>query len=302
MIIHEARQQLLFQLHTIYDNREAASIADLVMENITGWKKIDRIINKNVPLSLPQKELLKKYTGELLMHKPIQYVLHEAWFCGMKFFVDENVLIPRPETEELVEWIVEELKNKAQETRNTALQNIPHLTSGILDVFEIGCGSACIPISLKKKISSANIFSCDVSEDALSVAKKNAVINNVDVHFFQLDFLAENERNKLQQFDIIVSNPPYIPLHDKQTMHANVLNFEPHIALFVDDNNPLIFYNAIADFAINKLKIDGYVFAEIHESLAANVKELFLNKGFENVVIKKDMQGKDRMLKATMLL
>ena len=172
MTIHESQQQLLFQLYHIYDNREAASIADLVMENITGWKKIDRIINKQVPLSLPQKDLLKKYTEELLMHKPVQYVLHETWFCGMKFYVDENVLIPRPETEELIEWIVEDVKNKKHETTNKKQdtrnkeeettnkkqetsykqqEDISHFTSGMLQILDVGTGSGCIPISLKKK-------------------------------------------------------------------------------------------------------------------------------------------------------
>jgi release factor glutamine methyltransferase len=287
MTIHEAQQQLLFQLYHIYNNREAAAIADLVMENITDWKKIDRIINKQIPLSIPQNELLKKYTEELLMHKPVQYVLHEAWFCGMKLYVDENVLIPRPETEELIELVLEEAASK-------------QLTAD--RILEIGSGSGCIPIALKKKLPGAEIYSCDVSKSALNIAKKNATDNDTDIHFLQLDFLSETERNKLPSFNIIISNPPYIPSLDKETIDANVVNFEPHLALFVDNNDPLIFYNAIADFAKEKLNPNGNVYVEIHENLAFNVKKLFSFKGFQHIEIKKDMQGKDRMIKATMLL
>jgi release factor glutamine methyltransferase len=302
MTIHEAQQQLLFQLYHIYNNRETAAIADLVMGNITDWKKIDRIINKQVPLSLPQQELLKSYTEELLMHKPVQYVLHEAWFCGMKFYVDENVLIPRPETEELVEWIAEDTRNKVQETRYKKQGTRNENQQNSLYILDVGSGSGCIPIALKKKISGAEIYSCDVSESALSVAKKNAIINNTGIHFLQLDFLSEKERNNLPAFDVIVSNPPYIPSQDKGTMNANVLNFEPHLALFVEDDNPLIFYNAIAAFAKEKLNPNGHAYVEIHENLASDVMKLFSFKGFQHIEVKKDMQGKDRMIKATMLL
>lgn len=148
----------------------------------------------------------------------------------------------------------------------------------------------------------ANIFSCDVSEKALEVAKKNALSNNVDVNFFLLDFLDKEKRKELPSCNIIVSNPPYIPLNDKSSMPANVVNFEPHVALFVNENDPLIFYKAIADFALEKLLSPGFVYTEIHEDLSSNVKELFLKKGFKDVTIKKDIHKKKRMLKATMLL
>ncbi len=243
MTIQEAQQQLGSQLNQIYHEREAASIANLVMENITSWKKIDRVINKNGLLSSEKIELLKKYSEELLSHKPLQYVLHEAWFAGMKFYVDENVLIPRPETEELVEWVVE---SRMTDDRWS-------MTEKPFTILDIGTGSGCIPIALKKKLPQAEIYSCDVNEGALNVANKNAGDNNAAINFLHLDFLNKEKRDSLGSFDIIVSNPPYIPVKDKETMQQNVVSYEPHLALFVEDNNPLIFYESIADFEKEKL-------------------------------------------------
>src|SRR5579871_5103279 len=313
MTIHEAQQKLLFQLYHIYDNAEAAAIVNLVMENITDWKKVDRILNKNVPLSNPQLELFEKYSAALMMHEPVQYVLHEAWFCGMKFYVDENVLIPRPETEELVEWIVAEIRSKKLEDRilNSNIQHSNLLTTdhlpltthhSQLTIIDIGTGSGCIPIALKKKLPDAKIYSCDISEKALEVAKKNAAINQTEINFLHLDFLDEEKRNALPVFDIIVSNPPYIPITDKKTMQQNVIDFEPHNALFVPDNDPLIFYKAIIEFAKTHLYRKGQIFFEMHEDQSANVKKLFPTQGFCQIEIKKDLQNKNRMLKATMLL
>ncbi len=295
MTIHEAQQQLTFKLHDIYEDREASAITNLVLENVTGWKKIDRVVNKQSALSLLQEELLKKYTEELLMHKPVQYVLHEAWFAGMKFYVDENVLIPRPETEELVDWILEEAGGRVAEETFT----FHHSPFTILD---IGTGSGCIPIALKKKLPDAKIFSCDVSEAALQIANQNAKDNNVEINFINLDFLNTQEREKLPTCDIIVSNPPYVPMKDEETMQQNVIGYEPHLALFVEDNNPLIFYEAIADFASKKLLPEGKIFVEIHEAQSSNVKKLFLLNNFQHVEIKKDILGKERMIKATTLL
>ncbi|HEY4875686.1 MAG TPA: peptide chain release factor N(5)-glutamine methyltransferase [Puia sp.] len=298
MTIQEAQQKLLFQLYYIYDNSEAAAITNLVMENLVGWEKIDRIINKNLPLSMPHEELFEKYLQELSAHKPVQYVLHETWFCNMKFFVDENVLIPRPETEELVDWIVSEVRiQKSEVGSNSKLET----QNSKLTILDIGAGSGCIPIALKKKLSDINVYSCDISEKALEVAKRNALSNNADINFLQLDFLNKEQRDELPSCNIVVSNPPYIPLNEKTTIPANVVNFEPHIALFVNDNDPLFFYRAIADFALEKLLPDGIVYAELHEDLFLNVKKLFLQKGFQDVTIKKDLLGKHRMLKATML-
>lgn len=317
MTIHEAQQQLLVQLYNLYDNREAANIADWVMEHITGWKKIDRIINKKLPLLPDRIAQLEQYTKELLQHKPVQYVLHEAWFCGMPFYVDENVLIPRPETEELVEWVLPEAESRKPgggsrkyEVGSTKsdpgrAENQPLAASSYflpptsyLSILDIGTGSGCIPVSLKKKLPQAEVYACDVSEAALAVAAKNAgTLLQTSVHLIQADFLNTASWQQLPAVDIIVSNPPYIPQNNKQAMQPNVLEHEPHLALFVPDNDPLLFYNAIADFAQQKLLPGGCIFAEIHEDLGEQTKALFLSKGFASAELKKDMQGKDRMIK-----
>lgn len=267
MTIQEAHNRLLFQLYHIYDNAEAGNIADWVMEHLTGWKRIDRILNKEVKMSAFMQAQLEKYILELNNHRPVQYVLNEAWFCGMKFYVDENVLIPRPETEELVEWIVNDLKGRD------------------ISILDIGTGSGCIAIALKKKLPLAKVFACDVSEGALAVARKNALNLGADVEFININILTE--KNKLPGANVIVSNPPYIPLSEKNTMGHNVVQHEPHLALFVEDNDPLLFYKTIKDIPAH-----SYYF-EVHENLAHQVAELF-----KSADIQKDLQGKERMVKA----
>ena len=281
MTIQQAYQQLLLQLYELYDNREAANIADMVIEHVTGQRKIERIMYKDLPVHEQQQNMLSGLSGELLQHKPVQYVLHEAWFCGLKFYVDEHVLIPRPETEELVKWVEEECK----------IQNSK------FKILDIGTGSGCIPISLKKQLPAAEIMGIDVSAGALNVAFKNAQLLNLKVDFKQVDFLNENERDVLELYNIIVSNPPYIKANEEAAMHANVLAFEPHVALFVPDNNALVFYEAIALFGKKHLTPGGKIFLEINEALGKQVVELFTNTGYKNVTLKKDMQGKDRMVR-----
>ena len=222
-----------------------------------------------------------KYAERLLKHEPVQYVLNECWFYGLKFYVDKNVLIPRPETEELVDWVIRNIKFPFKD----------------LKILDIGTGSGCIAISLKRKLRKAEVWACDISNEALAVAKRNADNLQADINFIQLDFLNEEERNKLPSFDIIVSNPPYIPQKDKETMQQNVVAHEPHTALFVSDNNPLVFYTAIADFATQHLSKDGSIYCEIHENLGKEVSEIFLQNKFI-FEMKKDMQGKERMIKA----
>jgi release factor glutamine methyltransferase len=296
MTIHEAQQRLIFQLYDIYDSREAANIADLVMEHITGWRKIDRILNKKVPLLPNKMELLERHTNDLLSHKPVQYVLNEAWFYGLKFFVDEQVLIPRPETEELVEWIISEVRSTKYEMRNKSENENPQHDP--IKIFDIGTGSGCISIALKKKLP-IDIYACDISKKALEIAQRNALTNQTDIGFLHLNFLDPAQWPLLPVFDIIVSNPPYIPLKDKETMHPNVLQYEPHLALFVEDNDPLIFYLAIADFAKEKVSPGGSIFVELHEGFAKDVQNVFAEKGFTNIELKKDMQEKSRMMRIT---
>jgi release factor glutamine methyltransferase len=273
------------QLKAVYDDREAENISDWIFENVTGLKRWERRGNRNKELNETDSEKLKKYLDELLKHKPVQYVLNEAWFYKRKFYVNENVLIPRPETEELVEWIVKDEKNNAD--GNSKQTNI----------IDIGTGSGCIPVSLKKELPEANVTAIDVSEKALVVSKKNAKKLNALIDFFQIDFLKEDEWKALPQIDIIVSNPPYIPINEKEILAKNVIDFEPEIALFVENNDPFIFYKAIAKFAKCHLKEKGRIYVEVHEEYAKQVKIIFENAGLISE-IKKDIYGKERMVKA----
>lgn len=282
MTIQQTTRELTAKLHSIYENGEAETISEWIMESLTGIKRTDRIFQREKMLSTDRELQLKQWTDRLLQHEPVQYVLNEAWFCGLKFYVDKNVLIPRPETEELVEWIISDCKFPVNS----------------LSILDIGSGSGCIPIALKKRLPKAQVCSCDISEAALEVAKKNASTLGIDVSFLLLDFLNEEKRNTLPQFDIIVSNPPYIPVNDKSTMPRNVLDFEPGTALFVPDNDALVFYKAIADFGKAHLKKDGVIYAEIHESLGELTMDLFENNGY-STTIKKDMQGKERMVRCS---
>ncbi|MGZ5221884.1 MAG: peptide chain release factor N(5)-glutamine methyltransferase [Chitinophagaceae bacterium] len=281
MTIQEATRFLSSQLQRIYDESEAENISDLVIEHLTGTRKTDRIIHKEKMISSSQELQIKQYLDRLLRHEPIQYVLNEAWFCGLRFYVDKNVLIPRPETEELIEWIISGCKFPIDK----------------LSILDIGSGSGCIPVALKKRLGKAQVWSCDVSPGALKVAKQNAATLGIDVNFIELDFLNKEQREKLSSFDIIVSNPPYIPAKDKQTMRRNVSDHEPATALFVPDDDALIFYKAIADFGKKHLSENGIMYMEINENLGEQTAAIFQSTGYKTI-IKKDMQGKERMIKA----
>jgi release factor glutamine methyltransferase len=226
---------------------------------------------------------LQNYLQQLLQHKPVQYVLNEAWFYKMKFFVNENVLIPRPETEELVEWIIKDVR--------CTMANV------YCSILDIGTGSGCIPISLKRGLHNANVTAIDVSEKALQIAKKNAEELDAEIDFLQIDFLDESKWKALPQFDIIVSNPPYIPFREKEKLAKNVTAFEPGVALFVEDKNPFIFYEKIVTLAKNHLKQKGKIYVEVNEEYAESIKVIFENAGFISE-IKKDMYGKERMVSA----
>lgn len=283
MTIHLAYQQLLIQLYEIYNTREAANIADMVIEYLTGQRKIDRIVYKDLPVTEDQQKQLKKIGNELSDNRPIQYVLGEAWFMEMKLLVNESVLIPRPETEELVEWILTDIKQ-------SGIKNF--------SLIDIGTGSGCIPISLKKNIPEATIAAIDVSADALQVAKINSLQQKAAIDFLNLDFLNENEWNQLGKYDVIVSNPPYVKRSEEAAMANNVIKYEPHLALFVTDEDALIFYKKIAKFSQKHLKPGGSVYVEINEALGEQVAQLFKKKEFKDIILKKDMHGKDRMVKA----
>lgn len=281
MTLQEATYFLLNKLRTIYADGEASSITDWVMENITGSKKTERMLYKNEQLSDKEEEKIKQVTARLLDHEPVQYVLNEAWFCGLRFYVDPNVLIPRPETEELVEWIISNCKFPIDQ----------------LKILDIGTGSGCIAISLKRRLRKAGVWACDVSSKALETAKRNAETLGTEIHFTEADFLNEKAISLFPSFNIIVSNPPYVPEKDKGQMDKNVLQYEPATALFVKDNDPLIFYKAIAAFGKSHLVKGGSIYTEIHEDLGKDTALVFETAGYTSEV-KKDMQGKDRMVKS----
>ena len=282
MTLHEASQQLIIQLYELYDEREARNIADLVMEKITGWDKMNRILNKQVPLSQPMKDEWDQFSSVLITGMPVQYVLGEAWFKGRKFTVSDAVLIPRPETEELVEWVLQEA--------NRNKQTAPH-------ILDIGTGSGCIAISLKKDLPSASVAACDISKEALIIAKQNAEIHNTSILLIQANILNEKDQTNFNNLDIIVSNPPYIPVSEADLLPKHVKEFEPSIALFVQQD-PLEFYKVIAEFGLKKLNEAGRLYVEVHEEYAKEVQQLIIAKGYRECVIRKDMQGKERMVGA----
>jgi release factor glutamine methyltransferase len=278
MTIEEAYNNFTEKLKTIYEPREANNVADWIFES-EGIKRLNRITGKQTTINQSTDQLINKKLKQLLQHKPVQYVLNEAWFYKMKFFVNEHVLIPRPETEELVEWIVEELKMKNEK----------------LKILDIGSGSGCISIALKKELPGSEIISIDVSEEALKVARQNAIEQNVKIEFVQLDFLNEKSWSSLKSYNIIVSNPPYIPQNEKSKLDKNVIEHEPHLALFVQDNDPFIFYKRISEFAGSHLKKKGKIFVEVHEDYAAQVQKIFKERGFK-IERRKDLHGRDRMI------
>jgi release factor glutamine methyltransferase len=283
MTIRQAELQLSASLGQLYEDRECLAIANLVMEHISGWTKIDRLINKSTLLSLSAIEQLNSYILELQAHRPVQYVLQQAWFYGLKLYVDENVLIPRPETEELVRWIAGEAWPKDHR------------------LLDMGTGSGCIALALKRNFPEMLVVATDISRKALEIARSNADSNQCAIELLQIDFLKIEERDKLPFFNTIVSNPPYIPSREKGQMQPNVFNYEPSIALFVPDDDPLVFYKALADFGQKKLLPGGNLFAELHEKIAADIKQLLTDQGYSRTEIRKDMQGKERMVKATWL-
>ena len=244
------------------------------IHSISNLSRSEYLLSSNSPLSADTVSFYQSVVSRLKKFEPVQYVLGECEFHGLWLKVSPSCLIPRPETEELVHWILE------------------HNFTKVLD---IGTGSACIPIALAKH-KDAEIMALDISCDALSIAKENAKNNTVNIHFIEHDIF--NDIDLKNSFDLIVSNPPYVLESEKTLMNNNVLDYEPHLALFVSDNDALIYYKRIIDFSKVHLQKEGLLFLEINEQKSVEIKELLENNGFENVLIKKDMQGKNRMVKA----
>jgi release factor glutamine methyltransferase len=266
----------------LYEEREAANIAHIVMESLTGMSKLDRIVNKTNLLTPEQNQRLKAAIEALLRKEPVQYITGSTWFYGMELNVNNQVLIPRPETEELVEWMVNDATGR----------------SG-LTILDVGTGSGAIPLALKRSLPDAAVMAIDISSGALEVASGNAAKWKLDVHFQQMDALDPLQLATLPNFDLVVSNPPYITQSEKTGMQEQVLAYEPSLALFVPDNDPLLFYRHIAQMARQKLKAGGALYFEINEALGKEVVELLKALQFKEVILKQDMFGKDRMVKAS---
>ena len=279
-LVKDIRNHYCEQLCSIYDKDEANAMILILLEH---YFSIDRVKMALEPqLRLSESEMLTFHFAvkDLLKNKPIQYIIGETEFCDLKFKVNENTLIPRPETSELVLKIV----NRQQSTDNR-----------LCSILDIGTGSGCIAISLAKMISGSKVFALDISEKALEVAKENAINNEADVTFIHDDILSL--RNKIDtKFDIIVSNPPYVRELEKAEMCDNVLNWEPHNALFVSDNDPLIFYRKILEFAKTHLKENGEVWFEINEYLGKEMTDLCTEMGFSQIETLNDFRGKERIL------
>jgi release factor glutamine methyltransferase len=289
MKIKQYRTQFIQELSSIYDAGEAESFFYLILEEKQKLKRIDLALNPDLTFSGEEIEIWNSILEQLKQEIPIQYLLGKTSFYGLDFEVNEDVLIPRPETEELVDWIVRSTKLGAGSGELGA-------GSANLKILDIGTGSGCIAISLAKSIPNAEVFAIDVSEKALVTAQKNAEINEVNVTFISKNILEIEDLE--QQFDIIVSNPPYVRELEKQEIKKNVLDNEPHLALFVDDNDALVFYRKIAQLAIKNLSPNGHLFFEINQYLGKEMIELLENMGFKNIELRKDIYGNDRMIKA----
>ena len=284
MRMKEAYQVLQQRLQSMYEPREASQIAEMVMEKISGYSRTERLIHHEKLLNADQTEIFEEDLKELEGGRPVQYVLGECWFQDMVFKVDERVLIPRPETEELVEYI------------KSSYKNIPCSVDNPCRLIDIGTGSGCIAVSLKKALPLFEVWAVDKSLKALELAKENAKILDVKISFKQSDILEESKNDSLPAFNVIVSNPPYIPLNESKELEKHVIAFEPNEALFVTNQDPLEFYKAIVEFAEHHLLRGGMIFFETHEKYARGVVQLLEENEFEQIQIKKDLQGKDRIV------
>lgn len=278
MNIKQLEEYFVKEAALLYDAEEARSLFYRITEQLQGWGRSYILMNSIKEVDVNQFDQYKDILSELKTGKPLQYIFAETIFYGLKFNVSPAVLIPRPETEELVDWILQTLKVNQQKTDK---------------ILDIGTGSGCIAISLKKHLQETEVSALDISPAALQIAQQNAALNEVSINFINQDIL---QYDGDENYDLIVSNPPYVKEDEKADMHQNVLNYEPHLALFVANERPLLFYEAIADFANKHLRKGGNLFFEINEYLGQETAAMLRTKGFTEIILKKDMQGKDRMI------
>lgn len=281
MKLKEYRLDFVTQLTAIYDVEEAEHFFVITLENLKGWHRADVVINPDAELTPDEIKQWNEVLQALKNQQPIQYIFGKAYFYGLQFIVNKHTLIPRPETEELVEWILAEYSTKRE-----------------LKILDIGTGSGCIAIALAKNLPNAEVHAIDVSAEALAVAKKNAETNTANVTFMHYDIL--NIKKLPDAYDCIVSNPPYVRELEKKEIKSNVLDYEPHLALFVKDNDPLIFYKKISELAQHSLNENGKLYFEINQYLGAETVTAVESYSFENVVLKKDLSGNERMLCVTL--
>lgn len=281
MKIKEYRTQFIEELTSMYDAGEAESFFYLILEEKQQLKRIDLALQPDLVFSASAIVVWNSILEQLKLEIPIQYLLGKTSFYGLDFEVNSTVLIPRPETEELVDWILSNTQTNKQ--------------SNNLKILDIGTGSGCIAISLAKNLPNAQVFAIDVSEKALATAKRNAILNGVNVTFIEQNILETLDLK--QEFDIIVSNPPYVRNLEKEEIKKNVLDYEPHLALFVEDNNALIFYRKIAELAQKNLSNSGQLYFEINQYLGNEMVELLEGMNFKNIELRKDIYGNDRMMK-----
>lgn len=280
MKINKYKDNFIKSLLPFYDEIEAESFFYLILDNKHQLRRIDLALDVNKEFSEKDISYWNTVLEKLKTQIPIQYILGTTHFYGLEFTVDENVLIPRPETEELVDWIIK-LNCRISNNKN-------------IKILDIGTGSGCIAISLANNIPDSEVFAIDISEKALDVAKKNAILNKVPVTMLHKNILETTDLN--QKFDIIVSNPPYVRNIEKSEIKPNVLDNEPHLALFVSDTEPLIFYKKIAELAAANLKINGQLFFEINQYLGKETQDLLKSIGLKNIELRKDIYGNDRMI------
>ena len=286
-------RNFLVQLQAIYSLSEATVIANWAFEQTAHIKKIDILKNPTQKVEGDVEQKLTNQLTQLINHEPIQYVLGQAWFYNLLFTVNEYTLIPRPETEELVELILNELKTTKFNSNNKI--SFKQNTKAIITILDIGTGSGCIPIVLKKNLPLSSITAIDISNEALKIAQLNAQKHNTSISFIQNDFLDETTWGTLPQVDIIVSNPPYIPINEKEKLDATVTQFEPHTALFVPSKQPLLFYEKIAAFAKKHLNYNGKVYVETHKDYTTQVAAVF-QQHCSHTHIVKDISGNERMV------
>lgn len=270
------------ELHGLYEENEIDRFIEICFEEYTGFSRADLLTRQEATVN--ESDLLKFNFAvkDLKRGRPVQYITGKAWFFDMTLSVNESVLIPRPETEELVQWITDDYKDSVSS----------------VSMLDIGTGSGCIPLALKRKMPRHHVYALDVSAEALAVARQNADKYRADIHFIRMDVTDDTAWGKIPACSVMVSNPPYITEKEKTGMHPNVVDYEPHLALFVPDDDALVFYRVIARLAKEKLKAGGHLYFEINEALGLDVCILLQKEGFSDVRLKQDISGKDRMVRA----